>query len=150
MEIKRFDNRASTINVYTHKSSEQKHKRISKKATKTVTIHPDMIREVYGWSGAQYVDSKVRNGTTFIPILVKHWGSSLLIDSTLQVYKITKRKDVLGYSIHCITKYICPHHHKKEPQVNFADGVLYCNRCKRVLNKDFESQSEQDMTTTTT
>lgn len=109
--------------------------------TKTIIMPADLYRSIAGYTSL-ILDSQVHNQTKFIQMRV---NKNLLVDDKLLVYKITKRSHPSSYSrIPCITKFICPHHHKKNPQVRFADGILYCGRCNRVLNKDQPTDLEEE------
>lgn len=149
MEIKNYEDDPKACEIEVHHLHNQDGKKIDYKKKKTVyltELQKQDIRLAFGESRL-LIDSQVHNGTRFLPIRLDR---AMIVDVDLNVYKIIKRgytpenyQSYYKLKVPCIRKFICPHHHKKSPQVRFADGVLYCHRCNRVLNKEFENAPEE-------
>lgn len=141
MEVENFEEPAVAQKLSIHNLTDPErtnmHKRLGHK--KTINVPMDLYRRVVQYSD-MVIDSQVHDGITLLPILI---NKNILIDVELLAYKSTKRT-YEGRKVYCIRKFICPHHHKKNPQVRFADGILYCGRCSRVLNKDFEKEASTE------
>lgn len=144
MQITNFDSQYKQIGILgAYRKGKRDVKRRFADTSKTenqknLCMSEDLWSYLYSNYGVLWADSSIIRNTEFLPMII---DGKYLIDTNERMYTMKRNNyvDSIGYrrQVSIISPIYCTAHYKKEPHLCYLEGVMICNRCKRLY--DFAS-----------